>query len=97
MSHTGNLLSGQVTCSCTWVSKRAAVATDAIDEFDQHVHEETVVVPLARIICRPYLQGVVDTPCYVCRDAVRRLGAAVTISAPSSGHVTEEKGSTHHE
>lgn len=91
-THLGALVSGQVTCTCGWESARSAVASDAIAEFEIHLAEihEQHVLALARLICRPYLQGITDQPCYVCRDAVRRLDAVTNPPAPNSGQVTEE-------
>lgn len=37
--HQGNLISGQVTCSCGWKSEHYALASDAIDDYDQHLRD----------------------------------------------------------
>jgi hypothetical protein len=37
--HTGQMLSGEVTCSCGWKSGHYAFAGDAADDFDKHLAE----------------------------------------------------------
>lgn len=37
--HTGRLLSGEITCGCGWRSGHFAMASDADEEFTEHLRD----------------------------------------------------------
>lgn len=43
--HEGKIIGGSVVCACGWESKHYASATDAMDEYNDHLVAEGLSLP----------------------------------------------------